>query len=182
MMTRRLSLLFFVAALVGCGPALQPLPPAPTGVQRIAVQEPANRTGDKLVVTDPGWIGQLLDEKHQTVPGLLAADLRDVLAKQGFKVAAASKKDTPSMPALRTEIRRWEPYSADYSMVTVDVAASLVDESGRELWKAERTSWNVPTRDARSSREASMAASTAIAQALVEGWKPGNGAAATNAQ
>jgi hypothetical protein len=158
-----------VLVLAGCMSPPPPLPPAPSGIQRISVQEPQNRTGLALTVDDPGWLGRLVDQRRSNVPGVLATELRAELSRRGFKVVDPGGP----APALRTEIRRWEPYSADYSMVTVDVAASLVDpDSGRAIWSAERSGWRVPTRDARSSREASLAASTAIAEALVEDWQP----------
>jgi hypothetical protein len=158
-----------VLVLAACVQQLPPLPPAPTGIQRISVQQPENRTGRDLTVDDPGWLGRLVDQRRSNVPQVLATELGAELARRGFKVVDSGG----SSPVLRTEIRRWDPYSADYSMVTVDVVASVVDpESGRALWSAERSGWRVPTRDARSSREASAAASSAIAEALVDGWQP----------
>lgn len=169
MTLRRLSASIVVALLVGCAPPAPPLPPAPTGLDRISVQEPVNRTGDDLVVEEPGWLGRLTDTKGSTVPDVLAEDLRTMLTRRGFKV----RDPSGSWPALRTEIRRWEPYSANYSLVTVDVLALLVEpDTGRELWRVERADWKVLTPDARSRREASLLASSAIAEALLETWQP----------
>lgn len=170
MPTHRMPILFAMALLVGCTQAVQPLPPAPQGLRRITVQQPANSTGAELVIDQAGLLGRLIDEKRKSVPDQLADDLRDQLARRGFKVADGPT-GWPTEPVLRTEIRRWETYTADYSLVTVDVAAAVVDPEGRELWKAERRGWRIPTRDAGSLRDASMAASASIAEALVDGWK-----------
>jgi hypothetical protein len=168
--TRRLLSVVTTAALLGCAASPPPLPPPPQGVREIAVQAPVNRTGGELVVNDPGAIGRYLGDTRSTVPDLLAADLRTLLAAQGFRVVSAT---TDYVPALRTDIRRWKPYSADYSEVEVGLVATLVDpETGRTLWTAERTDWRVQTPDARSAPEASATATREIARALIEGWQP----------
>jgi len=166
------SLLTVVATSVvlGCAATPPPLPPAPQGVREITVQPPANHTGSDLVVNDPGVLGRYLGDTRTTVPELLAADLRTLLADRGFRVVGAT---TDYVPALRTEIRRWAPYSADYSEIAVGLIATLVDpETGHTLWTVERTDWRVPTPDARSAPEASATAAREIARALVEGWQP----------
>jgi hypothetical protein len=175
MRLRHLAIVMAVV-LAGCVQPPPPLPPAPNGIQRISVGKPENHTGRDLTVDDPGWLGRLVDQRRSNVPDVLATELRAELARLGFKVVDPGG----SSPVLRTDIRRWEPHSADYSMVTVDVVASLVDpDSGRALWSAERSGWHVPTRDARSGPEASRAASTAIAEALVDGWKPAGASSTT---
>ena len=179
MMVRTLLVVLGVAPLVGCGFFFTKNPPAvapgPRGLERIAVQEPVNRTGRPLTVDEPGMLGKMLDEKASDVPEVLGKDLRTELANRGFQVVADGSRTSPS---LRTEIRRWEPHSANYSMVTVDVIAWVVDPtSGREIWSTQRNGWNVPTRDAHSSREASVAASAAIARSLLEGWQPASASA-----
>ena len=134
------------------------------------VEQPANRTGGDLVVDGTGLLARLVDAKPSTVPDLLAADLSSQLEKQGFRLAKGKADDAP---VLRTEIRRWEPYSADYSTVTVDIDAALVEPgSGRELWSATRTGWMVRTSDARSRPDSFMIASATIAEALLAGWEP----------
>jgi hypothetical protein len=144
-------------------------PPPPDGVKRIAVDQPVNRTGDDLVVDGPGLLQRVLEQETSSVPDILAEDLRTVLTQQGFRVAQPGE----DVPVLRMEIRRWQHYAADYQSVTVDVGASLVEPgSGRELWKASRADWVVSTYNAGSRREASIAASEAIAEALLEGWQP----------
>ena len=157
-----------VATLAGC--ARPPsFPPPPEGVKRIAVEQPTNRTGEDLVVYGPGLLQRVLKQQIETVPDILAEDLRTALTRQGFRVADPGG----DAPVLRTEILRWQHYPADYETVTVDVAASLVEaDSGRELWKAERSDWVVPTTSAGARHEASIAASAAIAEALVGGWQP----------
>jgi len=190
MMLRALIVSLGALPLLGCMEIKSPLsyfqstPPAvapgPRGIERIAVQQPVNRTGRPLMVDEPGLLGKVLDEKPSNVPDVLGDDLRAELVNRGFQVVTDGSR---SSPALRTEIRRWEPHSANYSMVSVDVVATVVEPtSGRELWSTQRSGWNVPTRDARSSREASVAASAAIARALLEGWHPaGSSAPATGA-
>jgi hypothetical protein len=163
------ALVVVVVILSGCTQPLPPLPPAPTGMQRLSVEAAANHTGRDLTIDDPGWLGRLVEQRRTSVTDVLASELRAELERHGFKVVDAGG----ASPSLRTEIRRWEPYSADYSMVTVDVVATLVEpEGGRTLWSAERSGWRVPTRDARSVRDASLMASSAIAQALIEDWQP----------
>ena len=53
-------------------------------------------------------------------------------------------------------------------------AGTLIDPtSGRTLWTAERSDWNVQTTDARNGPEASGIAARDVARALVDGWQPG---------
>lgn len=159
-----------IAALAGCAHAPAPLPAPPNGVRYIAVEQPVNRTGEELVVYGPGLLQRVLRQDTVTVPDLLGEDLRKVLMQQGFRTPTPGMEDAP---VLRTEIGRWEHYTANYETVTVDVVASLVEPgTGRELWKTARSGWVVPTYDAGSRRDASMLASTAIAEALLEGWEP----------
>jgi hypothetical protein len=171
MTVRHASAVLVLATLAGCSHPPAPLPPAPSGVRRLAVEKPVNRTQDDLIVYGPGILQRILKDDIVTVPDLLAEDLQKVLTRQGFRVAAPGTED---VPVLRTEIGRWEHYAASYNTVTVDVVASLVDPaSGRELWRAARSGWVVPTYDAESRRDACLEASTAVAEALLEGWEPG---------
>ena len=169
----RIAAALGIAALASCAHAPAPLPPPPSGVRYVAVEEPVNRTGEDLVVDGPGLLQRVLRQETATVPDLLAEDLRNVLMQQGFRTP------TPGMegaPVLRTEIGRWQHYTANYETVTVDLAAVLVEPgTGRELWKVTRSGWVVSTSDAGSRRDASIAASTAIAEALLEGWEPAGG-------
>lgn len=159
-----------VAVLLVLGCARPPtFPPPPAGVKRIAVEQPVNRTGEDLVVDGPGLLQRALRAEVSTVPDVLREDLRVALERQGFRVTEPG----PGVPVLRTEIRRWQPYAADYDSVTVDVVASLVEpDGGRELWRAAQPDWVVSTSDASSRRDASFAASAAIADALLDGWQP----------
>lgn len=173
--TPRTPLLLVVVAtlvtLAGCAAPPPTLPPAPSGVQEITVTEPSNRTGRALVVEEPGMLGRYFGEKRSTVPQVLASDLRALLEERRFRVIHGGGE---GIPALQTEIHRWEPYSADYSQVTVSILASLVDPAnGRTLWTAERTDWRVDTPHARSAPKASTMAAIEIARALLEGWLPG---------
>ncbi|MCW5891102.1 MAG: hypothetical protein KIT14_11205 [bacterium] len=173
-MTRSRPALALTAALTAvvlgaCTPVAPP-PPGPAGVARIAVDTPVNQTGQELVIDDRGLLSGLLGEKRSTLPDILAGDLRKALARRGFTVVTGA---SGSAPALRVDLKRWEPYTADYSTVTVDLTASLVDGGdGRTLWTITRTGWQVPTDQPRSSLEASLSASQFVAQTLVENWQP----------
>jgi hypothetical protein len=159
-----------IAALTACAHPPAPLPPPPSGLRYVAVEQPVNRTGEELVVYGPGLLQRVLKQDTVTVPDLLAEDLRKVLMQQGFRAPTPGMEDAP---VLRTEIGRWEHYTANYETVTVDVVASLVEPaSGRELWRAARSGWVVATYDASSRRDSSLLASAAIAEALLEGWQP----------
>jgi hypothetical protein len=167
MRARRLSGLVLIATLVGCstGPSF---PSPPGGMKRIAVEKPANRTGDELIVYGPGLLQRLLKLDTATVPDVLAEDLRTTLSRQGFRLADPDQ----DVPVLKTEILRWEPYAANYETVTVDLVATLVEPGGRELWRAAPTGWVVSTNDAYSRHEASIVAAETVAEALLQGWKP----------
>jgi hypothetical protein len=159
-----------VVVLLGCTPSVTPLPAAPQGMREIAVKKPTNLSGRDLVVDEPGMVGRALGERRETVPDLLAEKLRAILLQRGFRVVTAGSEGASE---LRTEIRGWEPFSADYSAVTVALESSLVDPAtGRVLWTAQRAKWRVPTPDARSSAGASATASQEIAEALINGWYP----------
>jgi hypothetical protein len=159
-----------------CGRPLAPLPPPPTGIGRIAVEEPTNKTGNKLEMDERGALALVLGPKHTTVAEVLAADLRKVLAKQRFDVVAPRG----AAPILRIELDRWEAHAVDYSMVTVDLKAKVVEPgTARELWSVSRTGWIVRTPDAGSRPEAYVAASRAVAEGLLAGWRPGQPPAKT---
>src|SRR5262245_43899314 len=143
----RMLLVLAAAVQLGCH-APRPLAAAgPAGLRTIAVEPIDNRTGDALVIEDPGLLGQVLDVQRSTVPGLLRSDLRSTLAARGFDVVTEPGRD---VAVLHTELRGWRPYTADYSMVVVDVATWLAEPGGRELWRTERKDWRVATPDARS--------------------------------
>ena len=90
-----------------------------------------------------------------TDPSARRALLRELAKRRAIR--RRRLRPTHALPTLETEIRGWEPYSADWSLVVVDVVATLADpQDGRTIWSVERTDWRIPTRDARSSREASI--------------------------
>lgn len=165
MRARRLSGLVLIATLLGCstGPSF---PPPPGGMKRIAVEKPVNSTGDELVVYGPGLLQRLLKLDTATVPDVLAEDLRTALSRKGFRLADPAG----DVPVLKTEILRWQPYTANYETVTVDLVASLVEPDGREAWRVAPTGWVVPTNEAPSRHEASIAAAENIADVLLDGW------------
>jgi hypothetical protein len=169
-MTIHRSLLLALAVLAGCIHAAPPLPPGPSGLQHVVVEQPVNRTGNELVVDGPGMFSRLIGERPSTVPDVLADDLRARLEYQGFRVG----KGREDAPVLRTEIRRWDPYTADWAAVKVDIAVTLVEPaSGRTLWTTTRSDWSVRTMNAGSRGEAFRMASAAAAEALLAGWQPG---------
>ena len=118
-------------------------------------------------MNDPGLLTGLLEAKS-TVPELLESNLRRALVLRGYRVERVAK----DAPRLQLDIRRWEEYSADFSMVTVDLTATLEGSSGKR-WSVDRTDWKVPTRGSGSASEASNAAAEAIVAALLEGWQVG---------
>lgn len=161
-----------VAALLlfGCALPRPAVEPGPSGLQRVVVERPVNRTGSELVVEGPDPLARLIGENPSTVPDVLADALRTQLERKGYRLGVGKGDD---VPVLRTEIRRWEPYAADYSMVTVDIDAALVEPgSGRTLWSATRNDWNVRTSNAGSRAEASTMASAAAAEVLLGAWQP----------
>jgi hypothetical protein len=158
-----------VAALSACAAPLTALPPPPTGLKAIAIATPQNTTGGDLTVNEDGFMAGLLDDrKTVTVPSLLEDDLRVELDKRDFRIV---KPDAGTAPVLRTDIRRWQPQSATWSQVTVDLSASVVENgSGRTLWAMDRSSWIVPTEGSSNAIDASTKAAHRIAEDLIEGW------------
>jgi hypothetical protein len=170
MVSHRSLVVVAAVLLVGCALPRPVVEPGPSGLRRVVVETPVNETGSDLVVAGPDPFARLIGEQPSTVPDVLGDELRTQLERRGFRLAEGTAGDAP---VLRTQIRRWEPYAADYSMVTVDIDAALVEPgSGRTLWRATRTGWNVRTYDARSRADASMIASAAAAEALLAGWQP----------
>lgn len=160
-----------VGAVAACArrAPIPPLPPFPDGVWQVAVAEPANRTGHELRMDDRGAVTVFLGPNRSTVPELLAADLRVAIRKRRFDVLA----ERGAVPVLRVELDRWEADAADWSTVTVDLTATLVEPTGgRTLWTAARHGWVVPTPGAHARPEAFVAASRDVANALVAGWQP----------
>lgn len=146
-----------------------PVPPAPAGVKRIAVAAPKNSTGQELVVDDRGLFAGLLDEKRTTVPDLIRKDLQEVLTLRGFTVVSGPGA---GIAELRVDLEKWEPYVADYSTVTVDLVATLVDADGGTLWTLTRTGWRVPVDEPRTALNASLSGALYVARALIETWEP----------
>jgi hypothetical protein len=94
-----IRLLLLTAMLhCGCGAATAPAP-GPAGVRTIAVEPIDNRTGEALVIDDPGVLGRVLDVQLSTVPGLLRGDLRSALTARGFDVLAEPAHDAAVVTA-----------------------------------------------------------------------------------
>jgi hypothetical protein len=169
-MSRFPSLPIFLAVFVSaCAAPLTALPPPPTGLKAIAIATPQNKTGGDLTVNEDGFMAGLLDDrKTVTVPALLEDDLRVELNKRDFRIV---KPDAGTAPVLRTDIRRWQPQSATWSQVTVDLSATVVENgSGRTLWTMDRSGWIVPTEGSNNAIDASTKAAHRIAEDLIEGW------------
>jgi len=74
---------------------------------------------------------------------------------------------------LTLEVRRWEPDIPTLRFVLVSLDARLSDgEGGSLLWSVWRDDWQIPTRGAPTPEAASAMAARAVAEALVEGWRP----------
>lgn len=148
-----------------------PVPPPPTGLKTIGVAPPANRTGQALIVRgNDGVLGELLEQRKQTVPDVLGAEARKQLELRGFRVPT-----TPgSAPAvLQMDLRRWQP-DPELKHVLVDITASLVEGKDRVLWTVTRERWNVDTKGS-SQAEAYDNAAEAVVEELLRGWAPGLG-------
>lgn len=149
-------------------------PPPPGGILMIDVAKTVDATGGKLPTQPKGPSFEPGTVKEPTVTESLATQLRTELIEHGFEVVV---RPTPGVPELRTEIRRWEPYQVDYSMVTVDVTATLVDgKTGATIWTDTRRDWNVATPGQPTPFDAALEATRKVAKDLVHGWKPDTGA------
>jgi hypothetical protein len=159
------SLAFLVA--FGC---VRPVTPFSEPPATLAVSLPHNRTGSELAVAGD-WILErwALGGRRVTVPDVLAAETRTLLAERGFVVAPPERAD---VPALELVVERWEPEAPSLAFVRVTLAATLVERpAGRVLWSARREGWMVPTRGAPTAAAASAMAARAVVQALYGGWR-----------
>lgn len=145
------------------------MPPPPTGLKSVAIAEPRNATGEDLKVNESGLLAGFLDDRKTTsVPELLQENLRVELGRRDFRLVPP---DSGVAPVLRTDVRRWQPQSATWEQVTVDLTASLVEPgTGRVLWSVDQKGWIVPTEGAHNTIDASIKASRKIAETLTEGW------------
>lgn len=165
------------AVLGACTQQQAPVPPGPTGVKRITVAATKNSTGQELIVDDRGVFAGLLDEKRTTVPDLIKKDLQELLTLRGFTVVTGPGS---GVAELRVDLKKWEPYVADYSTVTVDLVATLVDANGATLWTVERTNWIVPVDEPHTGLNASLSGAMTVARALVDDWTPAGTSARTD--
>ena len=185
-MTRRHVAAVLLALLAG-GCVRAPAPtPAQTGLRRVAVFPPLNRTGDELVVE-----GGTLLEKYAfhtarvTVPDVLAAEARRQFQAAGVTVVApdtvdAAAGDHPPLsaeqagrraalahidaPVLFIDLGRWEPDAPfQPSFIIVSLEATLVDpKDGRVLWSAKRPSRPIATQGVIDLPAADVVAATAV--------------------
>jgi hypothetical protein len=176
MSARLLLLAALVVSSSGCAAmrAETVAPSPPGGILKIDVAKPVDATGGALPEQPRGREFDFGSVQEPTVTESLALQLRSQLASRGFEVMT---RKTTGVPELRTEIRRWAPYQVDYSMVTVDVTATLVDgQTGATIWTDQRRDWNVPTHGAPTPFDAALEATRTVAKDLVEGWQPDTGA------
>jgi hypothetical protein len=166
MKTPRWLAALFVA--VACAAPTAPAPPADID-RTVAVLQPANETGDPLLVAGTSALEKYaLRSDRVTVPDVLASEARLQLEHRGFTVVPAAQVEgathgrAPGSPqaaaeiasrgnlpglALWVDVRRWEPDAPTQpAFVLVGLTASLVDpETGRVVWSAERRTKPVPT-------------------------------------
>jgi hypothetical protein len=153
--------------------------PLPVGMRTVAVAPPEDRTG--TVLGGERYLERLLGQPRVTLADALAAEVRAVLARRGFDVAAAGAitdeaADAASVATLALEIRRWEPDVPALRFVLVSLDARLVDAPGATaLWSVRRDDWEVPTRGAPTPEAASTMAARTVAETLVGDWRPGSG-------
>jgi hypothetical protein len=163
----RAALLLVAAA---CTRAPTPPPGPPPEIARVAVAPPTNHTGNPLTLDQHGRVTLVLPPKHDTVPDVLGFALRSALQRHRFDVGTATG---PPAPLLHVDLRRWDTDEKDWSAVTVDLTATLVEPgTARALWSASRTGWVVPTPGATSRPAAWVAAARAVADGLVANWRP----------
>jgi hypothetical protein len=146
-----------------------PVPPGPTGVKRITVATPTNSTGKDLTVDDRGALANWLGEKRTSVPEIIKKDLQELLTLRGFTVVT---EPGAGIAQLRVDLKKWDPYVADYSTVTVELVATLVDANGATLWTVERTNWIVQVDDPHTALTATLSSAMTVARALVDDWAP----------
>jgi hypothetical protein len=165
---RSAGLLTLVLLTGACGRPTAP-PPPPDMPRTVAVLQPANRTGDPLLVAGTSFLEKYaLKSDRVTVPDVLASEARLQLAHRGFTVvspdevesttrgrapgspeAAAEIASQAKLPglALYLDIRRWEPDAPTHpAFVLVGLTASLIDPAnGRVVWTATRPTSPVAT-------------------------------------
>lgn len=152
-------------AVAACAPSA---PPPPRDLRQVAVAPPVNRTGRELVVAGAWWLERALGQPRTTVPDVLAAEARAVLARSGFQVVQPGA----GAPELRFRLERWNLDPAAIDFIAVAVRAELVAVDGRILWSATRRRWMVPVRGAPSAAVASEWAARTIAETFLAGWRP----------
>lgn len=168
-MSRRPALLLGALALLAACTA--PTAPAPVNPPaRLVVVEPENRTGDDLIVSGRWDVAMLLGRPVVTVPDVLARDLAQALAAQGFTVTGAGDAGAAR---LTLTLRRFLPDAPRAEFVVVDLDATLREAgSERVLWELHRDRWIVPTRGAPTLDDALGMAARTVAQDLVADWRP----------
>lgn len=155
----------WLVLVVACGTHQAP---PPTGVRTIAVAPPVNRTGSELVVAGDWYLERLLGARRATAADVVGAEAARLLGEHGFDVVPPG---TPGAAELRVTLRRFDADVPHDEYVVADVDAVLTADD-RTLWSTSRRSWIVPTRGAPSVAESWAMAARAVAQSLVDGWRP----------
>lgn len=175
-------------ALIPACNAWRPAPPPPEPVAALAllpIYDPSNRSAVTGVFTFYSWIA----ETRTAVPGLLAAAVREELARRGISVVdvaepaapaslgearALANQAAPTEPALFLSIGKWEAQNASFpEFVDVSIEATLLaSPSGRILWTARREAGPVATRGSTSLQDAYGRAAQQVAADLVGRWSP----------
>jgi hypothetical protein len=191
------SLLQAAALLLAQGCA-QPFTAPPRTVTAVAVLPPSNRSGETLLVAGGTFLEEYAFRTEKvTVADALLAETRTFLAKRGYAIVSGEAVETATggrAPAsvadaariavrgdlggnlLYMVIRRWDPVDrATPRAIIVGIEASLIDRSGRVLWRADRPAKPMPTEGAISQGTAYMIAVRAIVAELFGSWEIGRG-------
>ena len=155
------------ALLLAVACTTTPPPPPPTGVQRVQVATPVNKSGRDLIISGKWDLAALLGRPKRTVMQEMGERLEEALRDRGFTVVTGGDADV-----LTVTIERFDPDTTSFDFVSAAIAARLTTTDGREVWSARRAPWTVPTRGAVDVGDAWKLAAASVAQQLVRNWAP----------
>jgi hypothetical protein len=164
-----------VLLVVGCTSA-PPIPP-PTGVQRVKVATPLNKSGRDLIISGKYDLPSLMGRKKWTVTQELGDCLTQALEDRGFTVVSGGDADV-----LTVIIERFDPDTTRYESVDAAIVARLTGPDGKELWSIRRAPWTVATRGAVDNPDAWKMAAKSVAEQLVQNWEPRDAPSDTDAE